>query len=96
MAGSRRLVGLDPENDQAEPRGIVIHSAPYVCADFVAQFGRVGRSEGCFAVSSSEISSVLDLLGPGRLLYARADCVNPGLCKSVILAIRTDVKERKV
>ncbi len=67
---SRRLVGLDPENDQAEPRGIVIHSAPYVCADFAAQYGRVGRSEGCFAVSSSEISSVLELLGPGRLLYA--------------------------
>jgi len=67
---SRRLIGLDADNDQAEPRGIVIHAAPYVCPDFAAQYGRIGRSQGCFAVSTTEIGSVLDLLGPGRLLFA--------------------------
>jgi len=67
---SRRLIGLDTDNDQAEARGIVIHSAAYVCPDFVAQYGRVGRSEGCFAVSTNEISAVLEQLGPGRLLFA--------------------------
>lgn len=67
---SRRLIGLDTDNDQAEARGIVIHAAAYVCPDFAARYGRVGRSQGCFAVNTSEIASVLDLLGPGRLLYA--------------------------
>ena len=67
---SRRLIGLDADNDQAEARGIVIHAAAYVCPDFAERYGRVGRSQGCFAVNTSEITSVLDLLGPGRLLYA--------------------------
>ena len=67
---SRRLIGLDPENDQAESRAIVIHAAEYVSPTFAATQGRVGRSQGCFAVARSEISDVLELLGPGRLLYA--------------------------
>jgi len=67
---SRRLIGLDPENDQAESRAIVIHAAEYVSPTFAAAQGRVGRSQGCFAVARSEISDVLELLGPGRLLYA--------------------------
>jgi len=67
---SRRLIGLDHDNDQAEARGIVIHSAAYVCSDFAAQYGRVGRSEGCFAVGPGDIGAVLDVLGPGRLLFA--------------------------
>ena len=67
---SRRLIGLDSDNDQAEPRGIVVHAAAYVCPDFAAQYGRIGRSQGCFAVPPAEITTVLDLLGPGRLLFA--------------------------
>jgi len=67
---SRRLIGLDPENDQAESRAIVIHAAEYVSPSFVASQGRVGRSQGCFAVARAEIADVLELLGPGRLLYA--------------------------
>ena len=67
---SRRLIGLDPDNDQAEVRGIVIHAASYVGSDFAAQYGRIGRSQGCFAVSANEIATVLDLLGPGRMLFA--------------------------
>jgi hypothetical protein len=67
---SRRLIGLDPDNDQAEVRGIVIHAASYVGPDHVAQYGRIGRSQGCFAVNGNEIALVLDRLGPGRLLFA--------------------------
>ncbi|KUR76201.1 murein L,D-transpeptidase catalytic domain family protein [Novosphingobium sp. Fuku2-ISO-50] len=67
---SRRLIGLDPDNDQAEVRGIVIHAASYVGSDFAAQYGRIGRSQGCFAVSANEIATVLDRLGPGRMLFA--------------------------
>ncbi|MFC3174233.1 murein L,D-transpeptidase catalytic domain family protein [Novosphingobium bradum] len=67
---SRRLAGLDPDNDQAEARGIVIHAADYVSPAMAANQGRVGRSQGCFAVSRAEIGDVLELLGPGHLLYA--------------------------
>lgn len=67
---ARRLAGLDPENDQAQPRGIVIHGADYVHDDLVAIQGRIGRSQGCFAVSRAEIATVLARLGPGRLLFA--------------------------
>ena len=67
---SRRLIGLDPENDQALNRGIVIHAARYVSQGFAQEHGRVGRSQGCFAVSPGAISTVLARLGPGRLLFA--------------------------
>jgi len=67
---SRRLIGLDPENDQAEARAIVIHAADYVSAAMAANHGRVGRSQGCFAVSRSEIGRVLGMLGAGQLLVA--------------------------
>lgn len=67
---SRRLIGLDPENNLAQTRGIVIHAASYVGPDIASMQGRVGRSQGCFAVSNADIDHVLGLLGPGRLLYA--------------------------
>lgn len=67
---SRRLVGLEPVNDMAADRGIVIHAASYVDDAQARAQGRIGRSQGCFAVSYSDISEVLDRLGPGRLLFA--------------------------
>ncbi|MEN9683338.1 MAG: hypothetical protein RLZZ427_1089 [Pseudomonadota bacterium] len=67
---SRRLIGLEPENNAALARNIVIHGADYVDPWVAAAQGRIGRSQGCFAVARSEIAEVLDLLGPGRLLFA--------------------------
>jgi hypothetical protein len=67
---SRRLRGLDPENSMAFNRNIVIHAAPYVTPVAAVTSGRIGRSEGCFAVSQGAIGEVLAHLGPGRLLYA--------------------------
>jgi L,D-transpeptidase catalytic domain len=67
---SRRLIGLDSENDQALPRAIVIHAAPYVTHDMAKTQGRVGRSQGCFTVTQVDLEMVLDRLGPGRLLFA--------------------------
>lgn len=67
---SMRLAGLDPTNDNAEARGIVIHSAWYVGPDMIRTHGMLGRSEGCFAVSPADLSMVLERLGPGRLLLA--------------------------
>jgi len=67
---SRRLIGLDPINDQAENRAIVIHAAWYVNHAAAQTLGMIGRSEGCFAVSSADVDLVLNQLGPGRLLFA--------------------------
>ncbi len=67
---SRRLIGLDPENDQAENRAIVIHAAWYVDPSLAAERGKIGRSQGCFAFSKDDIGQVLWRLGPGSLLYA--------------------------
>jgi hypothetical protein len=67
---SMRLVGLDPTNNHAEMRAIVVHGADYVSEDHIAAWGKIGRSEGCFAVAPHLLPQVLALLGPGRLLYA--------------------------
>lgn len=67
---SMRLVGLDTENSNAEARAIVVHGAWYVSAAMVAEHGKIGRSEGCFAFSEADLTSVLDRMGPGRLLFA--------------------------
>jgi hypothetical protein len=67
---SRKLIGLDSENDAAERRAIVIHSAEYVSHEMVHDQGRIGRSQGCFTVSAADLAQVMARLGPGRLLYA--------------------------
>lgn len=67
---SRRLIGLDPENSNAELRAIVIHAADYVSAEFAQMHGKLGRSQGCFAFARSDLDIVLRKLGPGRLIFA--------------------------
>lgn len=67
---SRRVIGMDPENNRAWDRAIVIHAAPYVDSSMARNQGRIGRSLGCFAVEPSAIGEVLERLGPGRLLFA--------------------------
>jgi len=67
---SLRLAGLDLENSNAEPRAIVVHAAWYVAPEMVREHGKLGRSEGCFAVAQAELAQVLERLGTGRLLYA--------------------------
>jgi hypothetical protein len=67
---SMRLDGLEPDNCLARERGIVVHHAAYVSTQMAERQGRVGRSEGCFAVSSGAIGQVLAQLSPGHLLFA--------------------------
>lgn len=67
---SRRLVGLDPTNDNAEARAIVVHAAWYVSPQMIADHGKLGRSEGCLAFTDGDLPAMLDLLGPGRLIVA--------------------------
>jgi L,D-transpeptidase catalytic domain len=67
---SRRLDGLDPTNDQAFDRAIVLHAAWYAERDVLARTGKLGRSQGCFAFSQADLSQVMDFLGEGRLIYS--------------------------
>ena len=66
---SRRLIGLDPENDKALERAIVLHGADYVSERMARDSGRVGRSLGCFAVAQDVRDEMIEVLGEGRLLY---------------------------
>ena len=67
---SQRLAGLDPTNDHAMERAIVIHGAWYANEDMIAAHGKLGRSQGCFAVGETCLKAMFDHLGTGRLLYA--------------------------
>ena len=67
---SMRLHELDSGNSHAEARAIVGHAAWYMTPQIVWATAELGRSEGCFAVSSESLDTVLSELGPGRLLYA--------------------------
>ena len=67
---SRRVAGLDPTNSNAESRAIVVHGAWYVSPAMVREHGKLGRSEGCFAVDEAQLPQVLARLGEGRLIYA--------------------------
>ncbi|MFT3967221.1 MAG: murein L,D-transpeptidase catalytic domain family protein [Sphingobium sp.] len=67
---SRRLAGLESSNDNAYARAIVVHGAWYADPALLRAHGKLGRSEGCFAVSQEDIGPLLDRLGEGRLIYA--------------------------
>ncbi|MHA6723252.1 murein L,D-transpeptidase catalytic domain family protein [Sphingomonas sp. RS2018] len=67
---SQRLIGLDPTNDKALDRAIVVHGAWYSNQDMLATHGKLGRSQGCFAVGENTLQTVFDVLGEGRMIYA--------------------------
>jgi hypothetical protein len=67
---SIRLLGLDPDNKTALERAIVMHPASYAAPSHIAHFGKLGRSEGCFAMAPDQFNEALWHLSGGRLLYA--------------------------
>lgn len=70
---SLTLKGLDAGvNDQAETRHIVMHGAWYVSEDHARQFGMIGRSWGCPALSQTVAPAVIDAIKGGSFLYAYA------------------------
>ncbi len=65
-----RLRGLEEGiNDQAENRAIVIHGANYVTEDFIARYGRLGRSWGCPALPPESSKAIIDLIKEGTCLF---------------------------
>ena len=67
---SLRLQGLDPDNSNAYDRAIVMHPAWYAGPDMLAKWGKLGRSEGCFAMDPDHFGEALAALAGGHLLIA--------------------------
>lgn len=67
---SVRLGGLDHSNEAALRRYIVMHHADYAEPDHLARYGRMGRSNGCFAMGTEQFREALMHLSGGRLLFA--------------------------
>jgi hypothetical protein len=67
---SIRLGGLDPTNSHTLERAIVAHAATYATQAHVDKWGRLGRSNGCFAMAPDDFREALWNLSGGRLLYA--------------------------
>ena len=67
---SMRLDGLDASNSNALAREIVVHTAWYAEPRMIDAFGKLGRSEGCFALPGISHAEAMTRLGSGRLLYA--------------------------
>jgi hypothetical protein len=67
---SMKVRGLDWSNYNAEPRAIVIHNAWYAEDDMIPVHGKLGRSEGCFAMSRKSQYDVMRRLAGGRMIYA--------------------------
>jgi hypothetical protein len=67
---SMKVRGLDWSNYNAEPRAIVIHNAWYAEPEMIAVHGKLGRSEGCFAMSRKSQYEVMRRIAGGRMIYA--------------------------
>ena len=67
---SMKVRGLDWSNSNAEQRAIVIHNAWYAEDDMIPLHGKLGRSEGCFAMSRASQYAVMRKLAGGRMIYA--------------------------
>lgn len=67
---SLRLDGLNARlNGLARSRGIVIHGADYVSESFIESNGRLGRSQGCPAVSTQLNADLIDLIKEKSVLF---------------------------
>lgn len=67
---SIRLGGVDPENSNTLDRAIVLHPAWYSNPAMLEKWGKLGRSDGCFAMAEADFNEALWHLSGGRLLYA--------------------------
>lgn len=101
---SLRLDGLEEGiNDLARQRAIVIHGADYVDTAWVRNYGRIGRSHGCPAVSQKVIRKVVDNLKGGQFVFTyypdqrwlqSSDYLNCGSTQMAGAASKTKGNER--
>ena len=68
---SLRLFGIENKfNGKAFERGIVIHGADYVSESFIRSNQRLGRSQGCPAVSEKVIQHLVHTISNGACVFA--------------------------
>jgi hypothetical protein len=67
---SVRLGSLDPDNSNTFDRAIVMHAADYCTQAQVDKWGRLGRSNGCFALAPQDFMFALQNLSGGRVIFA--------------------------
>jgi hypothetical protein len=65
-----RSLRLESTNSNVLARGVVMHTADYVSESFIRQTGRLGRSEGCFAVERSVGDTLINELKSGAYIIA--------------------------
>lgn len=56
-------------NDKARDRGVVIHGADYVSKNFIANNGKLGRSQGCPALPIEKTEKIISLIKGGSCLF---------------------------
>ena len=64
------LQGIDQSNNNARSRAIVLHGARYVSDAFILQNGRLGWSEGCFAVGLEDVDYLINELQGGSIIFS--------------------------
>lgn len=64
------LYGIDRSNSNAKDRSIVLHGASYVSEGFIRRYGRLGWSEGCFAVSEQVVYRLIQILKKGSVILS--------------------------
>ncbi len=70
---SMYLKGMDRGiNDAAGDRAIVFHAADYVSRSFISVHGRLGRSQGCFALPPENNRELIDRIKGGSCVFAYA------------------------
>lgn len=68
---SLRLHGLDEGlNDNALARAIVVHGADYVNPGIVSALGRLGRSQGCPALSTAASARIIRRIQGGTVIFS--------------------------
>lgn len=67
---SLKLEGVEQGfNHKAEERAIVLHGADYVCENFIAANGRLGRSLGCPSVPVELAEPIIKTIKDGSCLF---------------------------
>ncbi len=71
---SMKLEGLEQGiNHNARERDIVIHGADYVSEEYIAKYGRLGRSWGCPALPLILSKEIIDVISNGSCLFVYAE-----------------------
>jgi len=71
---SLHVHGLQPGiNSNAYSRTIEFHGANYVSPQFAKEYGRVGRSWGCFALDKTIEPTLVDTIRGGSVVFAYAN-----------------------